>query len=349
MTAVPKALHLLGSAADGGAEVYFRDLTLALHAAGLPTAAAIRAHPAREAALGAAGVPTRVCRFGGPLDLFTRGEVAAFAREQGAGALVAWMNRAAAHAPKGPWARIGRLGGYYDLKYYKGFDALVANTDDIGRWIVGQGWPADRVSVIPNFAEAAPGAPVDRAAYQTPESAPLLLAVGRLHTVKAHDVTLKALARMPDAFLWIAGEGPLRGELEALARDLNVASRVRFLGWVENPSPLYRAADLCLFPSRFEPLGNVVIQAWAHGLPVVAAASAGPAALIRDGVDGRLVPIDDPEALASAARGLLADADLRDRCVAAGLTRVAETFSKSAVVARWRDLFVRTGGAACAA
>ena len=48
---------------------------------------------------------------------------------------------------------------------------------------------------------------------------------------------------------------------------------MRFLGWRTDPSALYRSADVCVFPSRYEPLGNVVIQAWAHGLPVAAAAS----------------------------------------------------------------------------
>ena len=90
------------------------------------------------------------------------------------------------------------------------------------------------------------------------------------------------------------------GVLEKAAGALGVADRVRFLGWRADPSALYRAADVCVFPSRYEPLGNVVIQAWAHGLPVVAAASQGPAALIEDGADGLLVPIDDADALAAA-------------------------------------------------
>jgi glycosyltransferase involved in cell wall biosynthesis len=118
---------------------------------------------------------------------------------------------------------------------------------------------------------------------------------------------------------------------------------VRFLGWRTDASALYRTADLCLFPSRYEPLGNVVIQAWAHGLPVVAAASTGPAALIRDGEDGRLVPVDDPIALADAARALLDDPAARARLAGAGLARVSREFSPDAVVAQWRDLFAEYG------
>lgn len=337
-------LHLLGTAGEGGAETYFVDLVAALAGAGVAQSAALRANPRRQAALRAAGVPTRVLRFGGPLDLLTTPLTARFARRTGTRLALAWMNRAARHAPKGPWARVGRLGGYYNLKYYRGFDALVANTEDIADWIVAQGWPAGRVRCIPNFAApAADARPVARAGLETPEGAPLLLAMGRLHEAKAHDVALEALARLPDAFLWIAGAGPEEGRLKALAEGLGLSGRVRFLGWRTDASALYRTADLCLFPSRYEPLGNVVIQAWAHGLPVVAAASTGPAALIRDGQDGRLVPVDDPAALADAARDLLDDPAARARLAGAGLARVAGEFSPDAVVTRWRELFAEYG------
>jgi glycosyltransferase involved in cell wall biosynthesis len=118
---------------------------------------------------------------------------------------------------------------------------------------------------------------------------------------------------------------------------------VRFLGWRDDPSALYAAADLCLFPSRYEPLGNVVIQAWAHGLPVIAAASQGPAALIADGKDGLLVPIDDAEALAATARRLIDSPALGAGLAAAGRARVAGEFSEAVVTAQWRDLFARLG------
>jgi len=333
-------LHLLGTSGDGGAETYFLDLVRALAPAGASQAAAIRRHAGREAALKAAGVPVKVLGFGGPLDVLTRPAAAGYAKLQGAKLALAWMNRAARHTPKGPWARVGRLGGYYNLKYYAGFDELVANTEDIAEWIVGQGWPAGRVRVIPNFAAApADAAPLDRASLATPADAPLLLAMGRLHEAKAHDVALQALARLPDAWLWIAGVGPEEGRLKAMAEALGVAGRVRFLGWRTDASALYRTADVCVFPSRYEPLGNVVIQAWAHGLPVIAAASQGPRALIEPEKDGLLVPIDDPEALAAATARLIADSALGRRLARRGAQRVELEFSKAAIVAQWMALF----------
>ena len=339
-------LHLLGTAGEGGAETYFLDLVRALAEAGLPQAVALRPNAHREAALEALGVTVGTFRFGNPLDLFTRPKVSGFALKSDARLAIAWMNRAARHTPRGPWARIGRLGGYYNLKYYRGFDELVANTEDIADWIVAQGWPAGKVRCIPNFAAAPPDvAAVDRASLDTPEDVPLLLSMGRLHEAKAHDVTLNALTQIPDAVLWIAGVGPLEAKLKAMALALGVENRVRFLGWRTDPSALYRAADVCVFPSRYEPLGNVVIQAWAHGLPVVAAASQGPAALIRDDEDGLLIPVDDSEALAAAVTRLLDEPMARIRLAGNGLARVEAEFSETAVVEQWRSLFADYGAA----
>ncbi len=337
-------LHLLGTAGEGGAETYFLDLVGALARAGVDQACAIRGNANREAALQALDVRSGVFHFGGPVDILTKPRLAGFCRKNEVRLALAWMNRAARHTPKGPWARVGRLGGYYNLKYYRGFDELVANTEDIAEWVVSQGWPAGKVRHIPNFAEApANVGPADRASLDTPAGVPLLLAMGRLHESKAHDVSLNALTKIPEAYLWIAGAGGLEGKLRAMADALGVAGRVRFLGWRTDASALYRAADICVFPSRYEPLGNVLIQSWAHGLPVIAAASQGPASLIRDGEDGLLIPVDAPEALAQAVNRLLADPALRAGLARNGAARVEAEFSQAAVVAQWRELFADYG------
>jgi glycosyltransferase involved in cell wall biosynthesis len=337
-------VQTLGSAVNGGAETYFVSLTGAFWRAGITQAAAIRAHKGRENELQSFGVPTQVLPFSKPFDFTTPAAISALAREHKAQIIIAWMNRAASLTPAGPWKRIGRLGGYYKLKNYRDYDALVANTQDIVDWIVREGWPKERAHYIPNFAGRGLGQKIDRAKFKTPADAPLLLGMGRLHTSKAHDVSLRALKQLPDAYLWIAGDGPDEAILKSEALDLGVADRVRFLGWRDDAPALYRTADVCVFPSRFEPLGNVIIQSWAHGLPVIAARSAGPGALIRDGEDGFLIDIDDAEELAIKTRTLLADKDLSARFVANGAKRVETEFSESAVVSQWRTLFDAMGG-----
>ena len=101
---------------------------------------------------------------------------------------------------------------------------------------------------------------------------------------------------------------------------------------------LLAGADVIAVPSRFEPFGNVVVNAWAHDIPVVAAASQGPDFLITDGVDGLKVPKDDASALASAVNSLLAGPGLGARLVEGGRARVSAEFSETAVVKRYLEL-----------
>ena len=199
-------------------------------------------------------------------------------------------------------------------------------------------WSSSRSSGMA-FASDQKASPLLREELDTPEKVPLLLAMGRLHPAKAHDVALRALTELPDAWLWIAGTGPLEANLKALAKDLGVRDRVRFLGWRDDAAALYRTADVCVFPSRYEPLGNVVIQAWAQGVPVVAAASQGPSALIAHGEDGLLFPVDDHEAMAREAGRVIAERGLRFQLIENGRGRVEAEFSEAAVAQQWRQLF----------
>jgi glycosyltransferase involved in cell wall biosynthesis len=148
-------------------------------------------------------------------------------------------------------------------------------------------------------------------------------------------VLIDAVAAVPSLHLWIAGAGPERAALEAQAAPLG--SRVRFLGWREDAGALLATADLLVCPSRHEPLGNVVIEAWAARRPVVAAASVGPAALIEDGETGLLVPVDDAPALAAALTRLAGDAALAARLAAGGRRAYEAEFTEGAAIARWRD------------
>jgi glycosyltransferase involved in cell wall biosynthesis len=102
---------------------------------------------------------------------------------------------------------------------------------------------------------------------------------------------------------------------------------------------LLAAADFLVCPSRHEPLGNVVIEAWAAGRAVLAAAAAGPSELIAEGESGLLVPVDDVPALAGALRRLAGDPALRARLAAAGHAAYLAQFTEAAVVRRYRDFF----------
>lgn len=334
-----RLLQAMAGADRGGAEAFFERLAPALQRAGIQQHVLIRANARRAGLLRDAGVEVTELPFGGFLDLRTRTGFRDAVKRFQPDVVLTWMNRATRFCPSGPFVRVGRLGGYYDLKYYRGCDHLIGNTPDIVEWIAGQGWPAERAHYVPNFVDETMAPPVSRKTFSTPEGAPLILALGRLHPNKAFDVLIKALAKVPEAYLWLAGEGPLRAELETLAARAGVIARIRFLGWREDVASLFAAADLFVCPSRHEPLGNVVIEAWAQGIPVVAAASEGPSQLIEDGIDGMLVPLEDDEAMAATLNQLIADRALAAQIGAAGREAYEEQFTEAAVVARYVEFF----------
>jgi glycosyltransferase involved in cell wall biosynthesis len=252
------------------------------------------------------------------------------------------MNRAAQFVPQGPWVRVGRLGGFYNLKNYRNnVEYLVGNTDEICRYCVENGWAPDKVAKLDNFIPAPRGGwererAAARALHRIPGDATVLLACGRLHAVKGVDVAIRALAQLPEnIWLLLAGEGPLRHELEMLASAQGVTARTVFAGWVDDVSGVAAAADIWLAPSRHEPLGNTVLDGWAHGLPVVASRVGGMAVLIDDGRTGVLVPPDDEDALAGAVRHLLNDERGTARLAAGGREKYEREFSEKVVVARW--------------
>jgi glycosyltransferase involved in cell wall biosynthesis len=167
-------------------------------------------------------------------------------------------------------------------------------------------------------------------------SAPVLLGLGRLHRNKGFDTLIRALRHLPGAQAVIAGEGPERAALLALARAEGVADRLRLPGWRGDAAALLAAADVFGCSSRQEPLGNMVIEAWSAGRPVVAAAVGGPAELIADAATGLLVPPDDPAALAGAVGRVLADRTLAAALARAGRARYEAAFAEAPVLARWR-------------
>jgi len=329
--------QVMAGAHHGGAETFFVRLALALHRAGQNQRVVIRRDGERAATLRAGGLTPVELPFGGLLDYRTRLGMRRTLRDYRPQVVLSWMSRATRLCPRGGFVHVGRLGGYYDLKYYRRCDHLIGNTRDIVAYLVRSGWSESRAHYLPNFVPDMSAAPVARAALDTPEDVPLALALGRLHSNKAFDVLIEALARAPGIHLWLAGEGPARAELESRAERLAVSNRVRFLGWREDAAALLAAADMLVCPSRHEPLGNVVIEAWAAGTPVVAASSAGPAALIRDGVNGLLVPVEDADALAGALTRLAQNRTLRAELTTAGHAAYASEFSESVVVAQYRE------------
>ncbi len=164
--------------------------------------------------------------------------------------------------------------------------------------------------------------PVDHPWLRQP--VPVILAVGRLTRQKDFPTLLQAFALLRarrEARLLILGEGEERPALEALCRELEIAEAVDLPGFVDNPRPFMAAASLMVLSSRWEGLGNVLIEALACGTPVVATdCPEGPREVLGDGAYGQLVPVGDAEALARAMERVL-DGSFRPADVGSWLER----------------------------
>ena len=200
----------------------------------------------------------------------------------------------------------------------------------------------ERGRVIPNPVDLAPAACAPRGSGR-------LVAVGRLVHQKGFDLLLQAFAKIapehPEWTLTIWGEGEQRPALETLSADLGLAGRVRLPGLTERPGQWVAAADVFVLSSRYESFGNVITEAMAAGLPIVAFDCPwGPGDILRDGEDGLLVPPEDVDALAAALGRLLLDADLRARLGAAAAHNVRR-FAREGILAQWDALVAAATGA----
>ena len=218
-----------------------------------------------------------------------------------------------------------------------------AQVTAVSSWLAAQAQsvsPATRIEVAPM--------PVRAELFEPDASArsgqPRFLFVGRLNEQKGVAHLLRALARMrTTADLDVVGDGPDAAALHALAGELGIAGRVRWIPSVrqEELPALYRRATALVLPSRDEGLGLVAVEAHLCGTPVIASRSGGIPDVVADGENGLLVPVGDPDALAAALDGLLARPDRGASMGAAGRQAALARFTPVAAGRRYAELYER--------
>jgi glycosyltransferase involved in cell wall biosynthesis len=203
----------------------------------------------------------------------------------------------------------------------------------VSRW-----WtvPRSKVATVPNGipTDTRPDLPTPhqmRDTLRIPRGAPVVGTVGRLSEVKRQDLLLRALAvlrrSVPDLRCLIVGDGPERGPLEALARDLGVSESVHFAGYQPCPEQFLRAMDVFALTSRSEGFPVSLLEAWLAGVPVVCSAVGGIPAVVAHEIDGLLFPPGDELELVAALGRLISNAGLRQRLAEAGRRAVHERYS----------------------
>lgn len=217
--------------------------------------------------------------------------------------------------------------------------ALIAVSGGLRARLVELGAPAEKVTVLRNGVDLARFYPAEREAAraQWGVAGPTLVSVGGLIPRKRHDLTIETLARLPGWTLLIAGEGPERRRLEALARVRGLGDRVRFLGPVAHAelATLYSAADASVLASSREGWANVLLESMACGTPAVASRIPGNPEVVAAPAAGRIVAANTPEDFAAAIRDVAATADR------AATRAYAEGFSWDATSAGQVEVFRR--------
>ena len=202
--------------------------------------------------------------------------------------------------------------------------------------------PSNRVTVVPNGVDSEFFGPPAR---ERPSGPLRLLTVARLVPDKDHDTLLMAFARIasrhPEAELWLVGDGPRRQALEHKAGDLALNGRVRFFSGQPDLRAFYHRAHLFVLSSVAEALPNVILEAMAAGLPIVATRVGGIPEVVVEKSTGLLVEPGDVTGLAAALDYLLKNSEIRESMGQHGRERVMQQYSLTAMVKGHEEVWTR--------
>jgi glycosyltransferase involved in cell wall biosynthesis len=335
-----KVLHIVAGAGTGGAETFCLDAIKALHDAGIRQHVICRAHAHYLDAFEERGISYQTMRFGffekfGIGQALIKSAVAGFRPD----VVQAWMGRAASFVPKLPVPVLGWFGGYYDLKRYKNADFYAGVTRDIARHIAEASGKPERSFVLHTFGTLDDQPAVERKSLDTPEGAPVVLLLSRMHWKKGIDTLLQAAVKLPGVYFWLAGDGPDLQKYKDMAQAFNLNDRVRFLGWRNDRAGLLKSATVCTLPSRYEPFGTVIAESWYAGVPLVAARAAGASQYVTHDSDGLLCDIDDVDGLALQLNRAITDQGLRQNLIENGRKTYESLFSREVATQAIIDVY----------
>ena len=349
----PSSLHVIGSKTMGGAERFCFRLVDALGEAGAPVELCVRAgsEVAKEAKGRLPCLEAAMHSVWDPISMLSVRRKIARQRPDVVQTYMGRATRLTRLSRRGGTIHLARLGGYYKLDGYRHAHAWVGNTKGICDYLVRNGFPSRSVFHITNFIELPEAIPPNRLEEIKRQEgisrdAWLLVTAGRFVEVKGHIHLLRAIADL-DAevagrrvLLLMLGDGRLLQEYQKFVEQAGIGGRVLFLGWRHDPSPFYQMADLVVFPSlEMETLGNVLLEGWAHGKPVLATRFRGAQEMAVHGEDAFLVECGDHRALSEAIVLLLKDQGLRLALAEKGRSKAIRNFSREEITRRYLELY----------
>lgn len=254
--------------------------------------------------------------------------------------------------------RTWKLPAYYAIDKWclPRYEHVVCVSEDLYETVTGLGVPASRCTFVPNgidtdeFRRLRPSVEAKREAG-VPDGRMVVGAVGRLSAEKGFDMLIKAFSRVlastdTDAELWILGEGRERPNLEQLIADLGLGDRVKLMGFRTDTLELYQCMDAYALSSLREGLPNVVLEAMATGVPLVATRTAGVPSVVEDGESGLLLDPGDEDALTDRLSRLMTSRELRERLAAGARKTIEERYSFALRMSRIKRIYDQVTGRA---
>ncbi|WP_170294787.1 glycosyltransferase [Roseospira navarrensis] len=334
----PRVLQVITGDALGGTERFFERLVTALHRDGIQQLVLLRDIADRLTLLREAGLHPVPMKYEG-LSLFVRRRIKGYIRSFQPGLVVAWTPETVHHVTGMGVPVLGRWGAGRPLEEYRHCQHLLVHRGAERETLLSRGWPRERIHLLPPLVDQTPADPMARKTLFTPAHAPLLFAAGQMTDRRDFATLLQVVQRLPDVYLWLAGDGPERERLETIAYELGIKPRVRFLGWRDNLGPLYAASDLVVCTGRDGVPDHAAVEAWAHGKPIVAIGPLDPGSAIRENENALLLPSDDIVTIVQGLKWLLTESDALSILVNSGRETFAKGYMTAQVLAQYRGLF----------
>ena len=241
-----------------------------------------------------------------------------------------------------------RSNPFRKLKYQWGVDRIVAISEGVRNVLIEDGLDPNRIEVIRSGIDPRPFNPTypageARREFGIAEKSPVIGCIAHFADHKGHRYLIATAARVaaavPDVRFLLVGDGELRPQIERQIKDLNHEKHVILTGFRTDIPRLLAAMDIVVLSSHLEGLGTSLLDAMAMARPVVATRVGGIPEMVEDGVNGRLVPPRDPDALAGALIELIRRPDERKRMGEAGRARMLSMFSAEAMVEQTERIY----------
>lgn len=331
-----KILNILGGAKQGGAEKFFERLSLAIEKKkNINLKLIIRENEERFSFLKQQIKSIHQIKnfyFFNPL---CHKKIDEIIKNFKPNIVLSWMNRASKILPKSKgWINIGRMGGYYKIKNYVNCDFLITNTNDLKSFVIESGWDAKKVECIPNFVTSN-----NKTLKTRQTSSKIILCLARFHRNKGIDILLKAMTYLDGYNLRIVGEGKEKAYYDQIVKKHGLEKKVFFYKWTNNISEFLNLADILVCPSRHEPFGNVVVDGWAHKVPVIASDTGGPGALIRNKINGLKFQNEDFFDLIEKIKFIDSQKTLVKKIVNNGYKEYKSNFSEDLIINKYINFF----------